>query len=663
MSNPYLPAGPSQNSFADRKSPFMKIIALPTLAVSMLMVSTPALAQDDPGGPGSNPNPTPPSPAEQYAVSEGGVDMRTGQYTYSHTDLSIGGSGGLSLSRNNGENDWKWSKPMGQFSHNWHIYATYAPIKNGGANFAVVGGGRGHGFSTGANSNNFIVYSNTQRASIRGVPTGSNPLDRYLVYTASDGTKITFREEGANPDGPRVHVSNSSQIGTGYYASKVEEPDGTTYTLTYDEPTSSSPAYLRRVTSNHGYVLILQQTAVAGYKYVTKACVINLAVQTAPSNNICPAGVPTANYAYNTDGRMTSFTDPLGQVHSYGSTYTKAGWAAALAGGGNSNYTWSDTYKMPGQTTPYLTNNQFRNIFLEYTQSQTFLDGRTYTYAWYQLDHNDTTWEVVGGTWTRNDGATATVRYQEMKRPGWEDGDSYSISAGPNKIVDPLGREVLGDYCLPITTSGQPPFPPRTGCATVPVRYWKYPEGNIAEFTYDLYGNALETRQKAKPGSSLADIVTTASYNCATELLCKKPQSTTDANGNTTDYTYSTTTGQPLTVTAPAVNGVRPQTRYTYTLRYARDVNGNALQPPISLLTSEEFCKTTAASGSGCAGGAADEVVTTYDYGPTTGPNNLQLRGMVVDSGGLNLRTCYQYDDLGRRIAETQPEGTAGVCP
>jgi uncharacterized protein RhaS with RHS repeats len=217
-----------------------------------------------------------------------------------------------------------------------------------------------------------------------------------------------------------------------------------------------------------------------------------------------------------------------------------------------------------------------------------------------------------------------------MRRAGWQSGDAQDISNGPAAITDTLGRHYSGSYCETIGIAPHPPFPGgQTGCAAVSLRYWVFPGGNKTEFTHDLYGNVLEVRHKAK-NESLPDIVTHASYNCATELLCKKPQSMIDANGNTTDYTYSTTTDQPLTVTGPAVGGIRPQTRYTYTLRYARDSNGTALQPPISLLTQESMCKTTAASGNGCAGGAGDEVKTTYDYGPTTGPNNLHLLGTVL---------------------------------
>lgn len=40
------------------------------------------------------------NPAEKYAIAPGGIDMRTGQYVYSQTDLSIGpDSGGIALTR------------------------------------------------------------------------------------------------------------------------------------------------------------------------------------------------------------------------------------------------------------------------------------------------------------------------------------------------------------------------------------------------------------------------------------------------------------------------------------------------------------------------------------------------------------------------------------
>lgn len=84
---------------------------------------------------------------------------------------------------------------------------------------------------------------------------------------------------------------------------------------------------------------------------------------------------------------------------------------------------------------------------------------------------------------------------------------------------------------------------------------------------------------------------------------------------------------------------------------------------PVWLLTRERFCRTTAPAGANCTGGAADEVVTDYDYGPNSGPNNLLLRGLAVTADGETLRTCYTYDALGRRISETKPAANLSVCP
>ncbi|WP_343760389.1 hypothetical protein, partial [Parasphingorhabdus litoris] len=532
------------------------------LVLAILSASDIASAQipdplpDDPGGPGSNP--IPPSPAEEYSVSEAGVDMRTGQFLYSNSDLSIGN---LSLTRHNGSNDWKWSKPMGQFSHNWHIYVTYKPIKTGGAQFAVVADGRGHGFTSGSNSNSFTARSLTQRASIKAIPIGSGALDRYLVYTAADGTKITFRRPRQHRDGAVVHSINGTQR-KGIFASKVEEIDGTTYWLSYDEPTSSSPAYLRRVTSNRGYALIFQYVSISGFKYVSKVCAINLAFAVAPSSNICPAGEPTGEYVYGSNGRMTSFRNAAMDVHRYSSTYSKAAWINAPSP--PKEYEWTETYTHPGQATPYLTNIVFRTGLYENIKSQTFADGRIYNYVWNITHHNDYTMEVAGGVMTRNDGATTTVQFQEMTRPGYQSGDAYLISSGPKRVIDALGRESTGDYCIRILVHSS------TGCAIVPLRYWISPDGNRTEYERDLYGNILESRQKAKPDSTAADIVTKAVYGCNASPGCfTKPMSITDANGNTTSYTYSTETGQVLTATGPAVNGVSPQTRYTYAQRYA----------------------------------------------------------------------------------------------
>lgn len=52
-----------------------------------------------------------------------------------------------------------------------------------------------------------------------------------------------------------------------------------------------------------------------------------------------------------------------------------------------------------------------------------------------------------------------------------------------------------------------------------------------------------------------------------------------------------------------------------------------------------------------------------YDYGPTTGVNNLLLRGVVVNANGAVSRTCYGSDRNGNRISETSPNANLTSCP
>jgi YD repeat-containing protein len=80
------------------------------------------------------------------------------------------------------------------------------------------------------------------------------------------------------------------------------------------------------------------------------------------------------------------------------------------------------------------------------------------------------------------------------------------------------------------------------------------PEGNYVQYSYDARGNVQTTTYVAKSGSGLSNIVTTASFDvtCSNVVKCNKPNSTTDAKGNVTNYTYDPTHGGVLTITQPA---------------------------------------------------------------------------------------------------------------
>jgi YD repeat-containing protein len=200
--------------------------------------------------------------------------------------------------------------------------------------------------------------------------------------------------------------------------------------------------------------------------------------------------------------------------------------------------------------------------------------------------------------------------------------------------------------------------------------------------SYDTRRNLSTVRQIPKTGTGYLEATATFPSACTStdRRTCNRPTATTDFNGNTTDYTYDPAHGGVLTETGPAVNGVRPQTRHSYAQRYAWISNGSggyAQAPtPVWVRTSTSSCRTSAASTTGAyapCSVAGDEVLTQYDYGPNSGPNNLWLRGQTVTSsdptgtGGAlvatTLRTCYTYDPNGNRISETSPNANLTSCP
>ncbi|MGE0410084.1 MAG: hypothetical protein AB7P23_12595, partial [Amphiplicatus sp.] len=186
------------------------------------------------------------------------------------------------------------------------------------------------------------------------------------------------------------------------------------------------------------------------------------------------------------------------------------------------------------------------------------------------------------------------------------------------------------------------------------------PEGDKTLYSYDSRGNLTEIRQVSKTPGTPADSVIEMGYDatCVSIAKCNKPNWFRDANGHQTDFTYDNTTGQILTETRPAVDGVRPQTRYTYATRHAYFKNASGVIGPhgeaVSVLVSTSSCS----SGASCAGTAAEELVET-DYGPqsTGSPTHLLPLAVTLRAGdnSVSATTGYAYDDIGNKISEDGP--------
>lgn len=252
--------------------------------------------------------------------------------------------------------------------------------------------------------------------------------------------------------------------------------------------------------------------------------------------------------------------------------------------------------------------------------------------------------EVLGGEYTFFDTTTSPPAYVIG-------GETF------NRVTDHKGNE---HFYFAVFKSGYEASP------RVYATY--YVGGGDQKLQYDDRAN-LRLRQFTEAfGDEIIVLETGYEETCSNIVTCNKPSFKKDALGHQTDYTYDPIHGGILTETGPAVDGVRPQTRYTYATYQARYKNASgsvvASGQDIYLLTSEAYCISTNAdpSGTGCVGGATDEVVTTYDYGPTTGANNLWLRGTTVTADGQSLTTCNQYDDFGNMIAQTAPKSDITSC-
>jgi RHS repeat-associated protein len=622
-------------------------------------------------------------PPETYAVSPGGVDMRSGRYAYSQTDLAIGGeAGALALTRTLSQPVLEHNNPFANFSHNWDILISEKRINVQQGLFRhTIGqpdyqielsfGGRSQAFrSEGPNAG----FEQTSRSGFASLTVAGDKSAAGAVYTfrTGDGTEAVFRPIGSADCSSTLRCA---------YVSQVTDADGTRLSFDYDNQ-GGNATRLRAVTSSRGYALLFEYSG----NQIVKACALNLALAPKPASNVCPSGVPTATYSYTIVGghaRLATAIDPSGATWSFVNGANTIGFVR------------------PGEANPWLTNAiSYRGnddgLVEEIVSSQSFADGSSYVYAYDETPLvSGQVASLAGGSYTDNLDRTTTLRYAFPIRPydpaqghgdvGGEGGGPTSpivlqTTPGPVEVTDPLGRVTLIDYCDPTAMAGYPSsWMARCMVTPMPVSVVN-PGGIRVKMIWDMYArNLMETRQIAVPGSlqpngqQWPDIVRASTYYCtpASFRYCTRPVTDTDARQHVTNYAYSAEHGGLLSATlpAPADGAPRPETRHEYAQRHAWISNGAGgyaqAAIPVWLRTATSSCRTSAATGNPAApcATAGDEVRTAYDYGPDSGPNTLLLRGQTVSADGVTLRTCYTYDNQGRKISETQPNANPASCP
>lgn len=623
------------------------------------------------------------TPAEQYITSPGGVDMRTGRYAYSKTDLVAGeGDSLFLLERQSPDYATDHANPYGNFTHNWDIWLVETRV-----NLADSGQGPGADYRINVHMNgrsttfdSRAIYTGYSYSGFGPIPLLTYSGDRasastVYTYRTPEGALLTFRPIGANDCAGSGHRCA--------FVSSMVKPDGTRFDFTY--ASSGQPTYnksrLARVSSSRGYQLIFEG---AGNK-VTKVCLIDARNTTPPSSLTCPStALASTTYVYETGGlaRLLAVNDAVGQQ-----------WKFSYSG---ADSTFEMGFFNPSSTSPWLVNNitwvqDEDQTPQEVTYGQRFADGQSYTYQFNRtpsVSYPPYGGTIMGGTYTDNLGAKVYVTYRFPIKPGSRPGDGcvfncplpspddfqhfiYQPTPGPSEITDPLNRTTQLNYCDPIVEAGLSSNH-RDRCAVVPMVSYVDAEGAKITFEYDGYNNVLELRKSAKPGSAAPDLVQTFTYgDCFTEpASCRKPLTEVDANGGQTKRTYASGHGGLLSQMkpAPAMGGRRPLALVTWSQRYSwtKNTSGVLVQSvtPIWMKASETQCQTIAATDPpATCDPTAPQIVTTYEYGAVGTADTLLLKGVAVSSGGLTRRTCYQYDDFGRKIGETFPLAGLASCP
>ncbi|MBA3810569.1 MAG: RHS repeat-associated core domain-containing protein [Caulobacteraceae bacterium] len=195
-----------------------------------------------------------------------------------------------------------------------------------------------------------------------------------------------------------------------------------------------------------------------------------------------------------------------------------------------------------------------------------------------------------------------------------------------------------------------------------------FPEGNYTKYVYDGRGNVTQVTHVAKPGSGLANIITSAGFDasCTNPVKCNKPNTVTDALNKATSYTYSTVHGGVLTAILPAApNGISPTFAYGYAQIPTYQMNSSGTRVQAGALwepTGSTACATTTATITAssttasltCSGGSSDTISTTISY---AGSYNALPTSVTSGNGSLSATTRTTYDNVGNVLTVQGPLG------
>lgn len=465
-----------------------------------------------------------------------------------------------------------------------------------------------------------------------GICTGKGSASFFSRATAGQssyiqektGTRYTFNIQAQNYDDSYSGINY-----TEYYASKIQYEDGETLTIIYDlfvPNDSMSDRRVKKVQSSVGYFLEIEYWSSSDPSLWLLVKSATLVASAAPST-------PLAKLSYSIGGNQV--TDLGGRTwncpNNCGNYAFAEPWISA------------DTVSLPGESSAAVSvtsslHGSSANLPLTQTISK---DGVAWSYSYTGVATQNIFTSMlksfkydsvqVGGP----NSYSRTYELEYFDRPNSQ--TRYEMRH-VRSSTDELSRRT--DYTYATYNQAS-----RLAAIT-------FPEGNVAQFDYDLSGNLIKRTDKAKPGSGLADQVQEAAFSggsCGYPAMCWRPMWFRDAKGNQSDFTFNQATAlleQKLDPADPA--GIRKRT----VIEYEAHAAGAATHYRKKKV---RICGVLASNTSSCV---TNEPYTTFDYyGNTFLPTTVTE---VSPADGLTRTTVTEYDGAGRITAVDGPlAGTA----
>lgn len=540
-------------------------------------------------------------PPKKIAADPNGVDLLSGDVSFSEITNSIGGqgAGGLWASRT--------VRAAGASINSLNSYIQIVDTTTDYKTTLVLNG----------QSQSFLGHAGLEGTYPEHDAVGSFNVgattETGIIYTAPDGTKAKFNN---------VRYSQSSGRPALGRLKSITYPTGEV--VTFERNQIDANSYIYKVESSLGYVLISDLNGLEPF-------VSNLTQGNCAASS---CGGPTFA-SQKTLGRAT-------QVISNGApgagSYTVT--ATSAAGDGVRTYT--------------MTASSLWGADAGYRVSSVASNGGTWLYA-YTFTQDSAYGDPLDGILTTT--VTAPGDVKRIVRSRLSNGHVLSDQQGVTQ--NSAGLTTTYGYAYDADNTTRPGFGRLTRVSLPGGNSYEYAYdayGNIISRKHVPRSGSGLGATEMTASYSCRTITTPAT------TICDKPDWTRDENGRQTDYTYYSTNGLVETVTLPArprlpneTNDVRPQARYFYTqvsAYYFKEVNGVSgyvSGAPAWRLSSTSSCRTTAS----CAG-TADELVTEYTYesGIET-THNARLISVTTRAGNAAAgsaaysKTTYSYNPRG----------------